>query len=149
MTVADNIKEYPNAATYAVWNQAKTDSVGDKISTGLGKLLSKAQTSYNMLEWNKLDARRYQASFGEFDSLARAHVAHESAKSHFRANVPKAIRDLENAKAKATDLSKNVVISKKRKAAAKEAAKALTEPIRVLKAIHLRDFEAAEEELKG
>jgi hypothetical protein len=149
MTVADNVKEYPEAATYAVWNRAKTTSVGDKISTGLGKLLTKAQTSYSLLEWHKLDAKRYQERFGEFTEHGRAHVAHETAKAHFRANMPKAIRDLENAKAKATELSKNVVISSKRKAAAKAAAAALAEPIRVLKAIHLRDFEAEEARLKA
>ena len=149
MTVADNVKVYPEAATYAVWNRAKTDNVGDKISTGLGKLLTKAQASYNMLEWHKLDAKRYQARLGEFETHSRAHVAREAAKSHFKAYVPKAIRDLEKAKAKAVELSKNVVISSRRKAAAKAAASALTEPIRVLKAIHLNDFDAAVERLKA
>src|SRR5258708_30138037 len=143
MTVADNIKPFPDQAKYEAWSRVQTKSVGDKISTGLGKSLSKAQAAYSLLQWNKLDVKRYEHDHGEIKTLAAAEVARHSAQLHFRTSLQPAIRALEDAKAKATEAGKNVIISKERKAQAKTIATALAEPIRVLKAIHINDFAAA------
>jgi hypothetical protein len=148
MTVADNIKPYPEAATYEVWNKAKTTSVGDKVSTGLGKALSKARGDYAVIDWKKLDVKRYEAAHGKITTAAAADVARRGAEMHMKMFLAPAIKSLVAAKAKATTVGKNVVISKKRNAAAKAAAAALDEPIRVLKAIHLQDFDAVSERLK-
>ena len=148
MAVADNLKPYPPAASYETWNNAKTTAPGDKLSTGLGKALSKARASYSTLKWEQLDVTRYEGVHGAIDKESKSVVALRSAKLNLR-QVGTAIRHLEEARAKAKDAGKNVLISKQRKAAAKSIYAALDEPLKVLKAIHVEDFEAKVTENKG
>jgi hypothetical protein len=95
-----------------------------------------------LLDWKYLDLKRYEAAFGKLETKDRADVAYQQADIKYRRYRLPAIRDLEGAKAKATEAGKSLIISKDRKAQAKVAAKALEEPIRVLKAIHIDDFKA-------
>src|SRR5258707_8271133 len=148
MTVADNIKPYPAGATYEVWNAAKTEGVRDKFSTDLGQALRRAKISYDKLKWDKLDVERYIAKNGEFGNVAAVETAARDARMHLNTVLVPAIRDLESAKTKATAAGKNVVISKARNAKAKEIAAALAEPLRVLKAIHLQDFDAEKQRME-
>ena len=61
--------------------------------------------------------------------------------------VTPALKALQTAKTKATSAGRNVILTKSANATAKSIAAALDEPIRVLKSIHLDDFEGEKERL--
>ncbi len=142
MSIADNFKPYPAAATEAVWKAAKTEKLRDKWNTELGTALVVAERNYKAIKPDLLDVARLKHAKGEFANAAAVDKAKARAQDHYDRIAQSAILSLENAKAKATAAGKNIIISKPSRAKAKEIAAALGEPLRVLKAVHLRDFDA-------
>ena len=149
MSVADNFKAYPAAATEPVWKAAKTEKLRDKWNTELGTALVVAERNYKAIKPELIDVQRIKAkSKAEFASLADLEKARKKAVDHYDRIVRAAIASLENARSKAAAAGRNIIISKGSKAKAKEIAAALAEPLQVLKAIHLRDFDAEKERME-
>lgn len=144
VAVKPAIKALENARSKAAW-AGRNLVISKAANTKTKQIAAELQgriTQLKNVTYNDFDAEKarlvhiFQVSYNNFNASMTSSLANADA-------LTNAVR------ANPTPARRNVVISKGSKAKAKEIATALDEPRRVLKAIHLRDFDAEKERMQA
>ena len=137
---------YPKELTNKAWQKEKSvlDKVKSKTKTGLGEDLELAESSWNKINWDALDAT---TAMGKVDQSSKYRSSKEFdfakgvAEAELKGPVALARKALLKASASARDASQNKDLSKDAVKKATEISKTLLDMEKTLRYIHLDDFD--------
>ena len=137
---------YPKELTNKAWQKEKSvlDKVKSKTKTGLGEDLEAAEEAWNKINWNALDATRAMSKVDQsskYRSTKEFDFAKAVGEAELKGPVALARKALLKASGSARDASQNKDLSKDAIKKATEISKKLLDMEKVLRDVHLDDFD--------